>query len=559
VILATPAFAQPQPTSSADTHNASIQGTTFGANHQALSGAKLLLTERASNLAVQPAAASERKWYEATSDTFGNFSFSGVNPGSYTLIATHSGYEPFDLILNRLLNRLPALTLTAGQQMTGLDIELAPLAALSGKVTDEDGNPMQDVTVTSLRPGLVANGRLRVENDKGSEVRTGPGGEYQLTVETGRWVLAFSPPNQAARTTRGTEPERQYVTTYYPGVRELSMALGIDVAAGQQLPELNVRLQKTTVHYVRGRVHGNIPADLRIGALPETGMSFGDEGQRVNPDGTFEIDGLVPGTWVLLLVQPSQLAYFGRQAVHVGNDDVDDAAIDFQQPVDLSGAVRIAPDQPGSGRSPINAGPLSEIRLFPLDPFPYVIGASVAGDGTFHLNNVDVGRYRVEVTPPPGGFVKTIMFDGLDRVDTGIDVHGSNSSLQIVVSMTAGQIAGTVTNPDGGAPGSATVTLVPDRPPGAVYRPELNLTANAGPNGQFILKNVAPGNYRVYAWERLPPLPPTNEPVVFADPAFPRLFDDMSATVTIAESESKQVSLSRISATRMDDVSRRLR
>ena len=121
--------------------------------------------------------------------------------------------------------------------------------------------------------------------------------------------------------------------------------------------------------------------------------------------------------------------------------------------------------------------------------------------------------------------------------------------------MTAGTITGSVTNPDGALPAAAIVTLVPDGPPAALYRPELHPIVRADATGHFTVRDVTPGTYRVYAWERLAAVPelPFGEPLAFADPEIPRAFDNMSAVVTVGESKSKQVSLNLISAARMEE------
>jgi hypothetical protein len=111
-------------------------------------------------------------------------------------MALHEGYADYDLMLTTLTDSgarkgplmVPApLTLTTGQHITNVDIELAPFTVLSGKVTDEDGNPMPGVTVRPMSPGFVVNGRLRIAN-AGDDVifangvnQTGAGGE------TGSW------------------------------------------------------------------------------------------------------------------------------------------------------------------------------------------------------------------------------------------------------------------------------------------------------------------------------------------------------------------------------------
>ena len=67
----------------------------------------------------------------------------------------------------------------------------------------------------------------------------------------------------------------------------------------------------------------------------------------------------------------------------------------------------------------------------------------VSSDGTFTLEKELPGHYRVAVTLPPGSFVKSVMFDGRECIDSGIDVAGeTHLGLQITVSMTAGTIPG---------------------------------------------------------------------------------------------------------------------
>jgi hypothetical protein len=202
------------------------------------------------------------------------------------------------------------------------------------------------------------------------------------------------------------------------------------------------------------------------------------------------------------------------------------------------------------------------VRLTALDPLLGSAFTAASDDGSFIVKGAEAGGYRVDFTPPPGGYVKSVTLDGADSMDTGIDLSNGAASagnLQIVVSMTAGQIMGTVVSPDGGPPSAAVVTLVPDGPATALYRPELRLVTSADAGGNFIVKSVAPGTYRLYAWERLNPIDdgPVNGSLPFPDPEFPRLFDSMGALITVAESESKQVSLTLISAAKMEAERRR--
>ncbi len=480
-----------------------------------------------------------------------------------------SATVPFNSFLDRFRLGAPPLTLTAGQHKTDVVIEMVALTVVSGKVTDEDGNPIPDVTVRSLRPAFTLNGHLRIGNT-GSGFHTDAEGKYQLTVDPGHWYLSFSTEGLASdKPERGPdEPERSYVTTYYPGTRDLSIASWIDAAAGQQMTALNVRLQKTPVYHVRGKIAGgagSIRPNLRVITTLETGdilAGMRDAGHPVRADGTFDIEGFAPGVWTLILMPAGTRDAFGSRTVKVTDRDVEDVVIAVQPPADLSGSVKmIAAHQSGANPSPATSNRL-QVHLESLDS-PGSFDALLESDGTFTIKDVEAGKYRVEVIPLSGGFVKSVIFDGVECIDSGIDLSGGagDSRLQIVVSMNTGQISGTVTNPDGSAPSRAEVTLVPDGSATALYRWELNLFTWTGTGGQFIVRNVVPGTYRVYAWERLDPVVDgsrSGDPVVFADPGFPRLFDNMGTVVTVGENESKQVSLTPISAARVDEESRRL-
>lgn len=544
---------------------ASVEGTTLGANRLPLSGVRVAL--------IQQGPAPKAQFHEATSDALGKFAISGLDPGGYTLIASHDGFVTYNLFLTGLAawhagNQTgPAPTqptLTAGQHMTDVLIEMSPLSVLSGKVTDEDGNPMPGVKVRPLSPASLANGNTGLEIDDG--FRTDADGRYEVTVDPGRWYLRFSPPRPVAVRAPPAEPERAYVSTYYPGVHERSLASHIDAPLGQQVPELNVRFQKTTVYHVRGKVVGNFSPNLRMGVLrDDDGFVDGGtdgEGHTLKGDGTFDIAGLYPGAWTLILVPHDSFGVAGRQSVEIGNRDAEDVAIAIQPPADLTGSVKtIANRQPAVNPSQTPGTPL-EVSLESLDA-GFSFDATVQGDGSFTLKNVDVGRYRVDLTTPRGAFVKSVTFDGRECIDSGIDFAGGvrSSGLLITVSTAAGAISGAVVNPDG-APTKAVVTLVPDRPPTALYRRELYQVVGTGPSGQFILKNVVPGTYRVYAWERLDPDSESGsngDPIVLADRRFPRLFDNLGAVVTVGENESKQVSLTLVSAAKMAAESRGLR
>lgn len=560
-MLAVLAMAQQQPAGApSDPKNlSSVEGVVLGVNRQPLAGTTLSLLGVSGTLS---------QGYEAYSDSLGRFSFQGIAPGRYGVLATHAEYSPYDTVTRALSMAISSasgtapgpLVVTAGQHFTSVEIDMVPMTILSGKVTDETGDPMPGVTVRPMLAETTVGGHMRLSNG-GVGVKTGADGKYQVSVYSGRWYLSFLPVS-ARPPAGGTADDSHlgYVTAYFPGVREMSLAAGID-AAGRDVPELNMRLQKTPVFHVRGKVAGEINPDSRILPWQETGSdrpSVVDEGRPVEADGTFDIAGLSPGSWTLIFCQYGKQGSAGRRTVQVSDVDLEDIVVSVRPPAELRGSVRTVPGQTdASVPQPVGRRPF--VDLTALEPLLSNEFVEVAGDGAFALKNVAAGRYRVDMTPPPGGFVKSVTLDGRESLDTGIDLSGgagSSGELQIVVSMTSGEIRGTVTNPDGAPPSAAIVTVMPDGSPTGIYRPELHPSVRTDSIGHFTLTSVPPGTYRVYAWERLNPasesVQPPGQSYAIIDPELPRLFDNLSAVVTVGENESKQVSLNIISAAKMD-------
>ena len=86
------------------------------------------------------------------SDAEGKFSFPKVEPGRYMLSADKAGYVR-QQYGSRSGQYGPGtnLTLDAGQKMASIEFRLVPQAVITGKVLDEDGEPVPNAMVNVLR------------------------------------------------------------------------------------------------------------------------------------------------------------------------------------------------------------------------------------------------------------------------------------------------------------------------------------------------------------------------------------------------------------------------
>lgn len=139
------------------------------------------------------------------------------------------------------------------------------------------------------------------------------------------------------------------------------------------------------------------------------------------------------------------------------------------------------------------------------------------------------GEYKVQVTPL-GGYVTSMMMGGVDvlasqkiTIPPGVE---KLATLEVQMKQDSGMLTGTLAmeNP----PARIAVLLVPDFP--SASGPIINSYVL---NGRFMLGNLAPGDYRVYAGPALTNVEYTNPEVVSTLGSGTRVHIDPSQTATV--------------------------
>ena len=128
--------------------------------------------------------------YTALTGADGSFQIEGIVPGRYHLFVERLGYLEVEKHRSRTEGRV--LTLSAGQELKDLAIHLQAAAVVTGRVTDEDGDPMSNAEVAVLRQ-LFVSGRRRLEQ-VGAE-HTNDLGEYRIaSLAAGSYYVSVTPP-----------------------------------------------------------------------------------------------------------------------------------------------------------------------------------------------------------------------------------------------------------------------------------------------------------------------------------------------------------------------------
>ncbi|MGH9665442.1 MAG: hypothetical protein ACRD9L_13545, partial [Bryobacteraceae bacterium] len=152
-------------------------------------------------------------------------------------------------------------------------------------------------------------------------------------------------------------------------------------------------------------------------------------------------------------------------------------------------------------------------------------------------------EYRPRVASPQGFYVKSIRYGDADALESSIDLsNGAPGQLEIVLSPAGGEVDGSVANDKSEPAAGAMVTLVPD---GARRASSMFLkSGTADQNGHFTLKDIAPGEYTVYAWDEV-------EIGALQDPDFVKPFEDKGKKLKIEEKGRENVALEMIPAASM--------
>lgn len=222
----------------------------------------------------------------------------------------------------------------------------------------------------------------------------------------------------------------------------------------------------------------------------------------------------------------------GRMIVEVLDQDLD-VSVPVSTVFNVPGRITV------EGPPPERSVTFAALRInLPLDP---PIGtAAPAGvssaDGSFALK-IPIGNYRINLVPPqPGTYLKSIRLGTADVLNSGLQIERQpEGAMEIVLSTNVATVEGRVVDEKQEPIREVTVALVPDI--SFRKRTDLFKTATTDASGKFLLKDLAPGDYKLFAWDEV-------EPGAWLDPIFMRPYEDRGRAIRVAERSSQSVELS---------------
>jgi hypothetical protein len=509
----------------------------------------------------------------ATTDNQGRFTITGLPAGTFNLTAAKSGYVDAAFGQRRASRSGAPIPLADGQQLTGVEMKLPRGGVITGRIVDEDAEPLARAVVSVLRYQYVAGRRQLVPagadqtDDRGQYRVFGlPAGEYIVSATAGGIEAIIGRLVDPAAPTQDAEPDNTgYAPTYFPGVIASADAARVKVAASEETQNIDFQLQIVPLAVVRGMVSGGNAVVMLLPEGGAGGRGAGGGGRGGGPggrggglaalasgllqgvqtlrssthaDGTFSIANVPPGTYTIV-ARAAAAGGAPRMAVQtlpvLGQDVY--VALTPVPGVTVSGSVTL---EASAGRLPqgFNGFRITPAALDAAAALPRASRPGIPDErGQFSLSDVMAGRYIVRTTTPRGWTMKAVYLDGRDVTDQPFEVKGETiSGLNVIFTDRVTGLGGAVRDARGAPAGELTVIAFSADDKLWYAQSRYIQAARTDRTGVYRLTALPPGDYHVAAVDDV-------EQGEWFDPAFLEQVRDAATRVTLGEGEQRSQDL----------------
>ena len=479
----------------------------------------------------------------------GLYEFKELPAGRYTISASRAGFLTVQVGQRRVGEPGRPIQIADRQQIADLTIAMPRTGTIAGRVTDEVGEPLANVTIFPAH--------WRYFRGKKRLVRAPGGASFNRTDETGQYRITALEPGEyfIMATTRDTwtvedNPKERigFTTTFSGGTANPADAQMIKVSSGREAIAPDFAMVPGRVASISGTAMSASGAPLAGETVdvnqefmsPGGSSSFGLPSTKTNPDGTFTIKGLAPAEYRLTVKSPgdkerplegatTMVTLTGEDLAGVMLVTGSGGTIAGRVISDTGGPLP-APDQ----RARVNTrvvDPTGTYNAFNAD------NGRVKPDWSFEIKDV-IGRNWLSITSLPTGWaLKSIDYFGKDLADTPIDVTSGEriEGVTIVLSKTLPTLVGRLLD-EGGQPANGSILIFPEDEKKWEESSRLIRTIRPDESSAFEFRNVIPGDYFAVALDYV-------RQGDWSDPDFLNNLKEQAKRVKVAETGSTPVML----------------
>lgn len=429
--------------------------------------------------------AAESSFATAITDSQGVFRFTPAKFGKYNVAVQKDSL--MDSVQTGFGPRFTqTVTLSAEHPSADLRFSLIQPGQITGRVVDEDANPVGDLTIavhsksasavlTLVRAATAKDGTFTIPN-----------------IPPGSYIVEAIPPLGAAfKVFKFSEPDfnivdRDFEGSYWPGgASDPRSASPVTVSPGGLTSVGVIKLRKVPYY----RVHVSLNENCAAGTdwkLIVAGAATYSAPAHFPCMKEFLVANVKPGSYQFAFSneQYGRAARWALLPVQVTNRNLE-IKLSMSPPADLRGRIVT-----------LNDAPMPSVTMLKLNPIPAMPGlmqqlqtTSVDADGAFFAQDLPWPREQLTLAGLGSSYyVKEIRVAGVASPDQTVPlIPGASPPIEIVVDNQAATLSGSVL--DGDKPvREATILLSPSS------RPTVT-----GEDGRFQIGGLAPGEYRVLA------------------------------------------------------------
>jgi hypothetical protein len=444
-----------------------------------------------------------------STDAEGRFELTGLPAGRWELTASKAGYVTLRYGQRRPYESGRPLELADKQVVDKIDLALPRGGAVTGRVLDEFGDPVAGARVQVLRYQII-QGTRRLTPVANGDQSDDTGAFRVFGLMPGEYYVSAT-----LRTLPVDDPEDalSYAPTYFPGTGNVAEAQRVSIALGQEQSGVNFALLPVKTVKVAGQALNSMGAPLANAMIalnpadPSAPIMIGPLGgnARTRNDGTFTINNVVPGSYVLNATN-GRPGPFGGQfgganpelevamlPITVGSEDLSGIVVVTGTGVTLSGTVVAA--QGSSGKAPVEAVQINSQALQPERGL-FARPARVDADGVFRLTNL-FGPRQIRVLGLPATWtLKSILIGGVDVTDSAVDFKSGAEikDAQIVLTDRVSEVTGQAATRDGVPARDYTVVVFPDDETKWTGASRFIRSARPDQQGLFKIRGLPAGN-----------------------------------------------------------------